>query len=593
MKKITLLFFSAFIVFVIYGCGGGGSMGLTGGSWDSGDVNNPSVNTSSKIIEINGTFSAPAAPSAGAPFNRAIDVSGGRYTLSVIDKDNPSFEAGSIGAGANSFKAVIQTTAVNRHAMIVLTDKQSKKVIYRNLLGKIPKIGELPASVSKVVINGVVVNETTTARALFAMEKGVSDIAVTSVATNEIQTGGIVTKDYTGIKTEFDTAAENIAGGAANISQMANAVQAVAAVLASTQINESTKNTIASDQIASATSLLTSYLNSLKNPSANQLITNNGLASSVKIGGTTINSTSDSTLVTDAVKNITPIAPVTAPVFQPAGGTYSQDVSVIITTATPGATIRYTIDGSVPSAISGNIYSGPIAIYNTTTVKAVAVKSGYADSTVVSALYTLPLKAATPVITPAAATYTAAQTITIVSATTGAVIKYTTDGTMPSETNGQTYTSAFTLSASATVKAVAIKSGMSNSNVTSVSYIINTEKASAPIFTPAGGTYSTAQSVNIATTTTGAVIKYTTDGSAPSSSNGLVYSAAITVAATSTIKAIAIKTGMADSDISSAAFTIQDSVSAPVFNPPAGSYAAAQSVSIISATPGASIFLYH
>ncbi len=590
MKKVTLLLLSAFIVFVIYGCGGGGSMGLTGGSWDSGDVNNPSVNTSSKIIEINGTFSAPAAPSAGAPFNRAIDVSGGRYTLSVIDKDNPSFEAGSIGVGANSFKAVIQTTAVNRHAMIVLTDKQSKKVIYRNLLGKILKIGELPASVSKVVINGILINETTTARALFAMEKGVSDIAVTSVATNEIQTGGIVTKDYTGIKTEFDTAAENSAGGAANISQMANAVQAVAAVLASTQINESTKNTIAADQIISATSLLTSYLNSLKNPSASQLITNNGFAVSVKIGDTTINSTSDSTIVTNAVKNITPIAPVSTPVFQPAGGNYSQDVNVVITTATPGATIRYTIDGSVPSALSGNIYGGPIVISNTTTIKAVAVKSGYADSQVVSALYTLPLKAAAPVITPAAGTYTSAQTITIVSATTGAVIKYTTDGTNPSETNGQTYSVPFTLGASAAVRAVAIKSGMNNSNITTVSYVINTEKASAPIFTPTGGTFSTAQSVTIATTTVGAVIKYTTDGSAPSSSNGLVYSSAITVAASSTIKAIAIKTGMADSDISSVDFTIQDTVSAPVFNPPAGSYAAAQSVSIISATSGASIF---
>jgi hypothetical protein len=589
MKKITLLLLSAFIAFIIYGCGGGG-MGVTGGSWDSGDVNNPSVNTGSKIIEINGTFSSPASPSAGAPFNRAIDISGGRYTLSVIDKDNPTFEAGSIGAGANSFKAVIQTTAVNRHAMIILTDKQSKKVIYRNFLGKIPKIGELPSNVSKVVINGALVNETTTARALFAMEKGVSDIAITSVATNEIQTGGIVTKDYTGVKSEFDIAAENSAGGAVNILQMANAVQAVAAVLASAQINESTKNAIAADQIISATSLLTSYLNSLKNPSASQLIANNSLAVSVKIGDATINSASDLSAAANAVKNITPIAPVSTPVFQPAGGVYSQDVSVVITTATPGASIRYTIDGSVPAALSGNIYGGPIAISNTTTVKAVAVKSGYADSPVVSVLYTLPLKAAAPVITPAAATYTTAQTITIVSATAGAVIKYTTDGTNPSETNGQTYSAPFTLGSSAAVRAVAIKSGMTNSNITISNFIINTEKASAPIFTPAGGTFTTAQSVSIATTTTGAVIKYTTDGSEPSASNGLVYSSAINVAATSTVKAIAIKTGMADSDISSAAFTIQDSVSAPVFNPPAGSYAAAQSVSIITATAGASIF---
>ncbi|HOD39855.1 MAG TPA: chitobiase/beta-hexosaminidase C-terminal domain-containing protein, partial [Candidatus Wallbacteria bacterium] len=252
--------------------------------------------------------------------------------------------------------------------------------------------------------------------------------------------------------------------------------------------------------------------------------------------------------------------------------------------------MRYTLDGSTPSATAGNIYSGPVTLSNTTTVKAVAVKSGYSDSPVATAVYTLPNKAAAPVISPGSATYTTAQTVTIVTSTVGATIKFTTDGSIPSETNGLVYTGAFTVSATATIKAVAIKTGIINSNIVSASFVINTEKAATPVFSPAGGTYSTAQSVNLTTSTNGAIIKYTTDGSTPSSSNGLTYSSAISVNATTTIKAVATKTNMADSEVATAAYTIQEAVSAPVFNPPAGTYDGTQSVSIISGTGGATIF---
>ena len=62
----------------------------------------------------------------------------------------------------------------------------------------------------------------------------------------------------------------------------------------------------------------------------------------------------------------------------------------------------------------------------------------------------------------------------------------------------------------------------------------------APTFTPAAGTYTAAQSVSLASSTAGATIKYTTDGSTPSTASA-TYTGAITVAATSTIKAIATK----------------------------------------------------
>lgn len=76
----------------------------------------------------------------------------------------------------------------------------------------------------------------------------------------------------------------------------------------------------------------------------------------------------------------------------------------------------------------------------------------------------------------------------------------------------------------------------------------------APTFSPAGGTYSVAQTVTITTTTSGATIYYTTDGTTPTSSSTR-YTAAITVSTTTTIKAIAVKDGVS-SAVATATFTI-------------------------------------
>ena len=76
-----------------------------------------------------------------------------------------------------------------------------------------------------------------------------------------------------------------------------------------------------------------------------------------------------------------------------------------------------------------------------------------------------------------------------------------------------------------------------------------------PTFSPPGGTFTTAQSVTISDATSGAAIHYTTNGSTPTASSP-TYTGAITVSATSTIQAIATKSGSTDSAVASAAFTI-------------------------------------
>ncbi|HEY5706112.1 MAG TPA: PA14 domain-containing protein [Terrimicrobiaceae bacterium] len=81
---------------------------------------------------------------------------------------------------------------------------------------------------------------------------------------------------------------------------------------------------------------------------------------------------------------------VAPPSFSLPPGSYeSFAVEVAITSATPGAAIRYTTDGSTPTSSTGTLYSGPVLLSNTTTLKAVAFKTGREDSTITSGTYTV------------------------------------------------------------------------------------------------------------------------------------------------------------------------------------------------------------
>ena len=128
------------------------------------------------------------------------------------------------------------------------------------------------------------------------------------------------------------------------------------------------------------------------------------------------------------------------------------------------------------------------------------------------------------------------------------------------------------MSSNLTLKAVAYGSGLTDSAVGSAAYTI---QAATPTFTPPAGNYSSTQSVTI-TTTPGASIRYTTDGSTPSSTTGTVYSGAVSVSSSLTLKAIAYGSGLADSAVGSGAYTITIQAATPTFNPPAGAYSSPQ-----------------
>jgi hypothetical protein len=210
------------------------------------------------------------------------------------------------------------------------------------------------------------------------------------------------------------------------------------------------------------------------------------------------------------------------------------------------------------------------------------------SSPVIEASYLIN-KAAAPLFNPPPGVYAGERQITITSKTPGASIYYTLDGSTNPSRASALYLGPLIVSSSKLIKAVAVKDGMKDSNITSGEYIIN--KTEPPQFNPPAGTYAGAQNITLFTSTPGASIHYTLDGSAPGRFSPF-YTGPIALSAygTSEIKAIAYKTDMADSAVAGAVYLILERAAAPLFNPAAGVYDSARSVTITSATPGASIY---
>ena len=154
-------------------------------------------------------------------------------------------------------------------------------------------------------------------------------------------------------------------------------------------------------------------------------------------------------------------APFVAPTITRSGNNIS------LSTASLGATIYYTTDGSTPSASNGTAYTGPFSLEELSlpvTVKAIAVRN--AESTSVAQQTYNTLATEKPVIS-----ISSAGAVTITCATAGASIRYTTDGTDPTSSTGTVYAGSFNVANLATVKAIAYKDGYAESEVVSETYI--------------------------------------------------------------------------------------------------------------------------
>src|SRR5438445_10719903 len=204
----------------------------------------------------------------------------------------------------------------------------------------------------------------------------------------------------------------------------------------------------------------------------------------------------------------------------PGPGTYGSAQSVTLAASAP-STIYYTIDGSVPTVSSTN---GPspvsgIIINTNSTLKFFAKDSSGNTGPVVTAGYTI-IPPPTVSASPGPGTYNSAQSVTLTASRSG-TIYYTTDGSVPtvSSTNGPSPVSGIIINTNSTLKFFAKDNfGISGSISSAVYTIISPLTVTA---SPPGGTYNSAQSVNL-TASAPSTIYYTTDGSVPtvSSPNG-------------------------------------------------------------------------
>lgn len=158
------------------------------------------------------------------------------------------------------------------------------------------------------------------------------------------------------------------------------------------------------------------------------------------------------------------------PVADPAAGAVEPGTEVALTAAS-GATIYYTVDGNTPDDDS-DVYEGPIEIADAVIIKAIAYKPGYKPSSVLTAAYTI-AKVATPVADPEAGEYAEPQTVALTCATAGAEIHYTTNGDAPTSSSTK-YTEPISVETTTTIKAIAVKTGRTDSEVLTAEYTITT-----------------------------------------------------------------------------------------------------------------------
>ena len=159
---------------------------------------------------------------------------------------------------------------------------------------------------------------------------------------------------------------------------------------------------------------------------------------------------------------------------------------------------------------------------------------------------------------------------------TGATICYTTDSSDPAAStpgscsHGTAYTTSFLLSATTTVRALATKAAGTNTGTSYVVYTFAggggpgggytgcaTSQSPVPTFSPGGGFETGSVTVSMSTCWTGATLCYTTDSSLPTAdglgacTHGTAGSsgASVSVSATTTIYALAAKSGLTTTSI--------------------------------------------
>lgn len=197
--------------------------------------------------------------------------------------------------------------------------------------------------------------------------------------------------------------------------------------------------------------------------------------------------------------------------------------------------------------------------------------------------------ASNPAFTLPAGTYDHDISVGMTCATDGASIYYTTDGSTPSSSSTK-FTSNITISETTTLKAVSCKDGYNNSGITEAKYTIEKQTVKAPLAEPGSCTFKEAVHVSISCQTEDAEIRYTTDGSEPTTDSEL-YQYTLVFKETTTLKAKAFKDGMTPSETATFEYTKEtEHIQTPEFIYPGGTFVGSKVIAIRCVTDGSTIY---
>ncbi len=276
------------------------------------------------------------------------------------------------------------------------------------------------------------------------------------------------------------------------------------------------------------------------------------------------------------------IPPVAEPVFSLESGLFMDGEQLEISTTEEGAAIYYTTDGEIPT-VASNKCTGPITLDKSMTIRAIAIKEGLVDSAVTEETYTVKVKA--PTIALKSGSFKTDQSTSLSSATAESRLYYTLDGTDPSE-ESTLYESSIALTRNTKLRVIAVKDGLESSEIVGEDY---TFLCIAPSINCDSGVYGNDFSARLSTTTAGADVYYTLDGSEPTTaSTKYVEDSPISVDKTMTVRAKTFKDGWNTSEEVKREYTMK--CLTPSFSISGGSYDETQSVVLSSPTTGATIY---
>ena len=298
-------------------------------------------------------------------------------------------------------------------------------------------------------------------------------------------------------------------------------------------------------------------------------------------------------------------------------GEYDDTQYVTIKTATEGATIHYTVDGSMPTK-SSPVYDGTFAVSSTATVKAIAVKDEYITSAMATSTITVngtPVSLTTNIALGKNVTVSSAENPSVGgdkivdNDTTTRWSSGFTDNEWCTIDLGKAYTiNKVTLNWEASyAKAYKLQTSMDGNNwntvydtsngkggkeeiifdATTCRYVrmqgvkraldygyslwemgvYEAATVQNPQFSLASGTYNGTQNLTISSPTKGVEIRYTTDGSEPNE-NSKLYVPTVKISKDTTIKAIAYRKGMITSGVSTATYKINGGAAEEPTEPP-------------------------